>query len=88
MISLHCHDLPYHCTFKEMTNLIEVICEQNDMLERNDLIHRKLDPSKKRPAWYRQNSVFIKIGTEQSFRYEIYDTSQFFKIPVSAQCIQ
>ena len=48
------------------------------MLERNDLIHRQLDPSKKRPAWYRQNAVFIKIGTEQSFRYEIYDTSQFF----------
>ena len=78
MISLHCYNLLYHCTFKEMKNLIEVICEQIDKLERNKLIPRKLDRSKKRPAWYRQNSVFIKIVTEESFRYEIYDTLQFF----------
>ncbi len=78
MISLHCHDLLYHCTFKEMKKLIEVICEQIEVLESNKLIPRKLDPSKKWPAWYRQNSVFIKIGSKVNFRYEIYDTSQFF----------
>ena len=78
MISLHCQRLLYHCTFKEMKKLIEVICEQIEVLESNKLIPRKLDPSKKRPAWYRQNSVFIKIVSKKNFRYEIYDTSQFF----------
>ena len=78
MIMLHCQGLLYNCTFEEMTTLIEVICERSDMLIQNDLIHRVLDPEKKRPAWYKQNSVFIRLPYKQSYIYETYDTSQFF----------
>ena len=78
MIMLHCQGLLYNCTFEEMTTLIEVICKRSDMLERNDLIHRQLDQKKKKPAWYKQNSVFIRRGFNRGYRYEMFDTSQFF----------
>ena len=38
MISLYCQRLLYHCTFKEMKKLIEVICEQIELLESNKFI--------------------------------------------------
>ena len=63
--------------------MLFVIYEQSDMWESNGLIHREFSPSRKRPGWYKKLSVSIRREFDRGYRYETFDTTQYFGLYTS-----